>query len=131
MGVSHQLSFRELVHYDPGLPGITVPITLSVGQIRVACEAKVDTGSTYCIFARSLGEELGLDIETGLRLLVGTITGNFVAYLHEVNISLASLEFSGLIGFAEHEEFRRNVLGRRGFIEQIALGLVTTKESFI
>jgi len=37
---------------------------------------------------------------------------------------LASFEFSGLVGFAEDKEFRRNVLGRRGFVEQIVLGLV-------
>ena len=67
---------------------------------------------------------MGLDIESGLRLLVGTVTGNFVAYLHEVNLSLASFEFSGLVGFAEDQGFRRNVLGRRGFIEQMTLGLV-------
>ena len=120
----HQLSFTELVNYDAGQPSITVPVTLSVSQTRVDCNAKIDTGSSNCIFARNLGEELGLDIETGLRLLVGTVTGNFVAYLHEVNLSLASFEFSGLIGFAEDNEFRRNVLGRRGFIEQMTLGLV-------
>lgn len=122
--MSYQLSFTESVSYDAGQPSITVPITLSVGQARVDCDAKVDTGSSNCIFARNLGEELGLDIETGLRLLVGTITGTFVAYLHEVNLSLASFEFSGLVGFAEDKEFRRNVLGRRGFVEQIVLGLV-------
>ncbi|MEO8433931.1 MAG: aspartyl protease family protein [Pyrinomonadaceae bacterium] len=122
--MSFQLSFRELVNYDAGRPSITVPITLSVSQTRVDCDAKIDTGSSNCIFARNLGEELGLDIETGLRLLVGTVTGNFVAYLHEVNLSLASFEFSGLVGFAEDREFRRNVLGRRGFVEQIVLGLV-------
>ena len=122
--MSYQLSFTELVNYDSGQPSITVPITLSVSQARVQCEAKVDTGSSNCIFARNLGEELGLDIETGLRLLVGTVTGKFVAYLHEVNLTLASFEFSGLVGFAEDSEFQRNVLGRRGFIEQITLGLV-------
>ena len=122
--MSYQLSFTELVNYDAGQPSITVPVTLSVGQARVNCDAKIDTGSSNCIFARNLGEELGLDIETGLRLLVGTVTGNFVAYLHEVNLSLASLEFSGLVAFAEDKEFRRNVLGRRGFVEQITLGLV-------
>jgi len=122
--VSYQLSFTELVNYDAGQPSITVPLTLSVGRTRVACDAKVDTGSSNCIFARNLGEELGLDIEQGLRLLVGTVTGTFVAYLHEVNLSLASLEFNGLVGFADDKEFRRNVLGRRGFIEQIVLGLV-------
>ena len=95
-----------------------------MGEARVDCEAKVDTGSSNCIFARGVGEELGLDVETGLRLLVGTVTGTFVAYLHEVNLSVTSFEFSGLVGFAEDNEFRRNVLGRRGFVEQIVLGLV-------
>lgn len=98
---------------------------LSASAIRESTATqKVDTGSSNCIFARSVGEELGLDIESGLRLLVGTVTGNFVAYLHEVTLSLASFEFSGLVGFAEDQGFRRNVLGRRGFIEQMTLGLV-------
>jgi hypothetical protein len=130
LGVSYQLHFTELVNYDAGQPSITVPVTLSVGQARVHCDARVDTGSSNCIFARNLGQELGLDIETGLRLLVGTVTGNFVAYLHEVNLSLASFEFSCLVGFAEHNEFRRNVLGRRGFIEQMTLGLVDYEGKF-
>lgn len=120
----HQLSFTELVTYDAGQASITVPVILSVSEAQVRCDAKVDTGSSNCIFARSVGEELGLDIESGLRLLVGTVTGNFVAYLHEVNLSLASFEFGGLVGFAEDQGFRRNVLGRRGFIEQMTLGLV-------
>ncbi|MBC8029234.1 MAG: retropepsin-like domain-containing protein [Pyrinomonadaceae bacterium] len=120
----HQLAFTELVNYDAGQPSITVTVTLSVSQTRVDCAARVDTGSSNCIFARNLGEELGLDIETGLRLVISTVTGTFVAYLHEVNLSLASFEFSGLVAFAEDREFQRNVLGRRGFIEQMTLGLV-------
>lgn len=122
--MSYQLSFTELVNYDAGQPSITIPITLTVGQTRVNCNAKVDTGSSNCIFARNVGEELGLNIETGIRLLVGTVTGKFVAYLHEVTLSLASFQFNGLVGFAEDNEFQRNVLGRRGFIEQMTLGLV-------
>jgi hypothetical protein len=122
--VTYQLSFTELVNYDAGQPSITVPVTLTVGQVRVNCNAKIDTGSSNCIFARDVGEELGLDIEGGLRLLVGTVTGSFVIYLHEVTLLLASFEFSSLIGFAEDNQFHRNVLGRRGFIEQISLGLV-------
>lgn len=113
-----------MVNYDAGQTSITLPVTLSVSQARVDCDAKVDTGSSNCIFARNLGEELGLDIESSLRLLVSTVTGTFVAYLHEVNLSLTSFEFSSLIGFAEDHEFRLNVLGRRGFIEQMTLGLV-------
>ena len=45
-------------------------------------------------------------------------------YLHEVNLSVAGLECSAFVGFAEDTGFRRNVLGRRGFLEQITLGLV-------
>ena len=121
--MKYELAFTELVSYDAGHPSITVPVTLSVSQARVDFDAKVDTGSSNCVFVRKLGEELGLDIEAGLRLLVGTVTGTFVAYLHEVNLSLASFELSGLIAFAR-QEFRRNVLGRRGFLDQMTLGLV-------
>ena len=122
--MTYRLSFTELVNYDAGQPSITVGITLTVSQARVHCNAKVDTGSSHCIFARHIGEELGIDIETGLRLTVGTVTGKFVVYLHEVNLSVASFEISSLVGFATDDGFQRNVLGRRGFIEQMSLGLV-------
>ena len=122
--MSYHLSFTELVSYDPGQASITVAVILSLSHDRVSCEAKVDTGSSLCIFAGNLGERLGLDVESGMRQLVGTVTGNFVVYLHEVNLSVAGFEFSALVGFAEDEVFRRNVLGRRGFLEQIMLGLV-------
>ena len=59
-----------------------------------------------------------------MRQLVGTVTGTFVVYLHEVNLSVAGFAFSVFVGFAEDEGFWRNVLGRRGFLEQITLGLV-------
>jgi len=122
--MSYQMSFATLVQYDPGQPSITVAVTLSLSQDRITCEAKIDTGASLCIFARDLGEQLGLEIESGMRQLVGTVTGTFVVYLHEVNLSVAGLECSAFVGFAEDEGFRRNVLGRRGFLEQITLGLV-------
>jgi hypothetical protein len=77
-----------------------------------------------CIFTCDLGEQLGLEIESGMGQLVGTVTGTFVVYLHEVNLSVAGLECSAFVGFAADEGFRRNVLGWRGFLEQITLGLV-------
>jgi hypothetical protein len=122
--VIYRLSFTELVNYDAGQSSITVGITLSVSQGKVPCTAKLDTGSSHCIFARHIGEALGIDIETGLPLTVGTVTGKFVVYLHEVNLSVASFKLCSLVGFAKDEVFRRNVLGRRGFIEQMSLGLV-------
>jgi hypothetical protein len=122
--MSYHMSFAKLVQYDPGQPSITVAVTLSLSQDHINCEAKVDTGASLCIFARDLGEQLGLEVESGMRQLVGTVTGTFVVYLHEVNLSVAGLECSAFVGFAEDTGFRRNVLGRRGFLEQITLGLV-------
>ncbi len=81
--MSYQMSFATLVQYDPGQPSITVTVTLSLSQDHINCEAKVDTGASLCIFARDLGEQLGLEIESGMRQLVGTVTGTFVVYLHK------------------------------------------------
>lgn len=122
--MSHQLIFAQLVNYDPGQPGITVDVALGLNGDQVSCEAKIDTGSTFCLFARKVGEDLGIDVESGVRRTVGTVTGNFVVFLHEVNLSVMDCSFSVLVGFAEDESFQRNVLGRRGFLEQVILGLV-------
>jgi hypothetical protein len=76
--MSSHLSFTELASYDLGQARLTVAVTLSLSHDRVSCEAKIDIGASLCIFARDLGEKLGLDVESGMRQLVGTVTGNFV-----------------------------------------------------
>jgi hypothetical protein len=114
-----------------GQPGITVPVILGLNQAQVSCEAKVDTGASLCIFARSHGERLGFDVTGGLRQIIGTVTGSFVVYLHEVDFSVAGLEFSAFVGFAEDETFKRNVLGRRGFLEQVTLGMALSLSALL
>ena len=103
----HRLSFSELLNYDADQPGITVPVTLGLNQAQVSCEAKVDTGASLCIFARSHSEQLGLDVTDGLRQIIGTVTGSFVVYLHEVDFSVAGLEFSAFVGLAADETVKR------------------------
>jgi hypothetical protein len=122
--MTYQLSFSQVLNYDAGQPSITVPVTLSLDQVIVDCAAKLDTGASLCVFAREYGEQLGLGIADGIRQVVGTVTGSFVVYLHEVNLSVAGMEFDALVGFTEDEGFPRNVLGRRGFLERVGLGLV-------
>jgi hypothetical protein len=67
--MGYQMSFATLVQYDPGQPSITVTATLSLSQDQITCEAKVDTGASWCIFARELAEQLGLEVESGMRRL--------------------------------------------------------------
>lgn len=120
----HHLAFRRLLEYDAGKPGITVPVTLKLFGKAIEFEAKIDTGATNCIFARRLGEELGLDIEEGLPKRIGTATGSFLTYEHGVTISVLDFDFDILACFAENEAFQTNVLGRYGFLMQVQLGLI-------
>ncbi len=61
----YTLTFEALHEYDAGDPGITVPVELSAGEESVKVTAKLDSGSTFCVFRRARGEALGFDIESG------------------------------------------------------------------
>jgi predicted aspartyl protease len=122
--VTHNLVFSQLIEYDAGQTGIIVPLTLKVVGKTVALEAKIDTGATNCIFARRIGEELGLDIESGLPKRIATATGSFLTYEHAITMSILDFDFDVLACFAADDAFQKNVLGRYGFLMQIQLGLV-------
>ena len=120
----HQLTFEKLAEYDAGKLGITVEASLKLNQESVIFEAKIDTGSTNCIFERQIGEQLGLKIEEGLPKYIGTATGRFLTYEHDVTLSVLGYDFDILACFAENESFNKNILGRYGFLMQAKLGLV-------
>ena len=56
------IEFDLVHHYNLFSVGITVPVTISIGDSDAVFDAKVDTGSTYCVFQRWHGELLGMDI---------------------------------------------------------------------
>ena len=122
--MDYQMNFSRLVNYDPGLPGITVEVAISLIGSSVALEAKLDTGSTNCTFERHYGERLGLDIESGERVRIGTPTGSFTAYRHFVTMAVLDYVFDAGVCFAKDASLTRNVLGRLGFLDRIKLGLV-------
>lgn len=120
----HNLTFEQLFEYDDSEVGITVPITLQSGNDTVDLAAKIDTGSTYCIFERGYGEILGLDIESGDRQKIGTATVPFTAYGHELALHVFGWQFDGVLYFPAEPEIRRNVLGRHGWLEKVQVGIV-------
>ena len=122
--MSHQLTFEKLAEYDAGKFGITVEATLKFNQESVVFAAKIDTGSTNCVFERRIGEQLGLEIEAGLPKYIGTATGRFLTYEHDVTLSVLGFDFDILACFAENDAFDKNILGRYGFLMQTKLGLV-------
>ena len=118
------LSFATLHHYDTRTLGIDLPVLLRSGTESVELVASLDTGASYCIFERSIGEQLGFVIESGLPQSVGSVRGSFLTYGHEVVVSVLDLETTATVYFAADESFPRNVVGRQGWLDRVRLGLI-------
>ncbi len=121
--MSYELTFSHLQLYNAGEPGITVPVTIQLGNTRVGVDAKLDTGSTHCIFQRVYGEDLGLNIESGHSERFGSVMGSFAAYGHSVTMSVLEFDFDVMVYFAADENFNRDVIGRHGFLDRVLIGL--------
>ena len=122
--VVYSLAFNVLHHYDPALPGIDLPVMLSTGNETIKTIAKLDTGASFCIFKREHCEALGLAVETGIPRRIGTATEPFIAYGHNVSLSALGFHFDSLVFFAANPGFRRNVLGRHGWLEHMRLAVI-------
>lgn len=119
------LSFDHLFNYDPSQSGISLTISLqtdSTLQIQeILC--KVDTGSTFCVFQREYAEALGINLEEGLPLSIGTATNPFIAFGHEVNLLLKNYLVNTMVYFAK-DIIPRNILGRHGFLDHFPISVV-------
>jgi len=115
---------RTRTQYAEGATGIEIPIELDVGHRCVRLAAKIDTGASYCIFQREYAEQLGLDVEAGERMAIGTATGSFEAFGHTVLIKSCGIELESTVYFAALENFPRNVLGLSGWLNRIRFGLI-------
>ncbi|HSB09721.1 MAG TPA: retropepsin-like aspartic protease [Blastocatellia bacterium] len=118
-----QLVFSERFDYSR-FNDIVLPLRLSSDKTnQILLRAKVDTGSTFCIFQRRHADLLSIDTETGTQRRIRTATGSFTAYGHEVTIKVGKLEWQAEVYFAEDEGFPVNVVGRVGFLDRLRLAL--------
>jgi hypothetical protein len=122
--MTYQLNLDLIHQYDPGRPGIAIPISLSLGAQALVTEAHLDTGAANCFFRRSLGEKLGLDIESGHLQGFSSPGGIVEGYGHAVTLEALGMEFDTIIYFAKERGFNRNLLGRHGWLQRLRLGLV-------
>lgn len=84
--MSEQLIFDQAYLYDTRLAGISIPVKLQSGSAAIDVEAKLDTGSSNCVFKRDQGELLGINVDSGLPQLMRTVAGDFLTYAHEVTL---------------------------------------------
>ena len=120
----HQLTFHRKHKYNHAAQGITLEVTLLRGGRYSHCQAKVDTGAQICLFAREIGEDLGLDIEAGAPMTLETLAGKFVAYGHELTLDLLETQFYSTVYFAAEKSLRRNLLGREGWLQLVRLAII-------
>ena len=118
------LEFDTVHEYSLFKIGIAVGATLQNGNFSVDIDSRIDTGSTYCVFERHYGTTLNLDVEIGIAVNIGTATGSFRAYGHELTLTVFGIENVPTVYFAESDYFDRNVLGRIGWLDRVKLGLI-------
>jgi hypothetical protein len=77
-----------------------------------------------CRFQRELGERLGISIENGTRVNLGSLAGSLPAYDHSVTLYTLALEFESVVYFAAEYGLERNLLGREGWLQKIRVAIV-------
>lgn len=117
------LAFSTLVDYRAH-DEITAEVILVGGAASVKVDAKLDTGSKFCVFQPSWAAWLGLDLLSGVPQRIRTAAGSFPAFGHEVTLKVGELEWQTTVFFAEPEDFPINVVGRIGFLDHLRVGLV-------
>ena len=121
----YHLSFDYQHSYHTAAVGIEVPICLSLAGQTIEILTKVDTGASNCIFAREVGEALGLQIESGETERFSTpLGGSFTAYGHWIEMRSLGVQMDSLVYFAADPAFRRNVLGRKGWLEHVRVAFI-------
>lgn len=103
---------------------------LSVGQERIELFASLDTGAAYCVFQRTYAEALGIDVERGVPMNFATANSRFEAFGHEVSISTLDIEVHSLVFFFADADIVKNVLGRRGWLDRLNVGIVDHDQLF-
>jgi len=119
-----QLAFDEEHRYEDDEEGVPISVTLTYGDQTARVGAKVDPGSAVCLFSNEVGVALGIPIEQGIPITLGGLTGSLEAFGHEVTLQTGQLVFQSVVYFAKYPGLPRNLLGRRGWLRNLRLGLI-------
>jgi hypothetical protein len=118
------LSFDEEFRYKDDEEGISISVVLTYRGKTQRADAKVDPGATVCLFSHEDGVKLGIPIEQGEPIRLGGLTGTLDAYGHEVTLQTGDVSFQSVVYFAKYPGLQRNLLGRRGWLRNLRLGLI-------
>lgn len=77
----------------------------------------IDSGADYCIFHALIGEQLGLDVKSGVPLVFfGTSGEPQKAYFHEISFKIGGHPHKCKVGFSyDMDKLAYGLLGQDGF----------------
>lgn len=123
----HTLEFETEYRYpDHPTAGIVLDVQLHASSNKfVTVQAHVDTGASYCLFMSEYADLLGLELRDGEPKEFNTPNGGKIkAYGHNLTIKVLNHEVDSMVYFADDPLFKRNVLGRQGWLHHFRLGLI-------
>jgi hypothetical protein len=118
-----ELNFQRKAKFDSLETGITIDTILRFAGKEKPCFAKIDTGSEICIFSREIGEYLEIEIESGFKKRLSTLSGGLSAFGHFVELETLDLRFESFVYFAQDYSLNRNLLGREGWLQLVRIAI--------
>jgi hypothetical protein len=95
-----------------------IPVTLVKNRKSITTIALVDSGATISLFQGSLGESLGINLETGKKKLFQGVGGKIIGYVHPIVLEIANFKFPCEVAFSHELTTSLNMLGRKGFFDK-------------
>lgn len=96
---------------------VSLPL-LEIGFPKINCMFLVDSGADYCYLPASIGEALGINIESGEKRESKGITGkSFTAYFHTINCKIGGWDHKIEMGFSYNLGVPFGILGRNNFFD--------------
>jgi hypothetical protein len=109
-----------------------IPIKLINGEDKIGYLAIIDSGADFCVFHASVGEVIGITVESGKKQDfqgVSVQRQQLTAYFHAIQIGVGGYEFDCWAGFSRDiESLPYGFLGQHGFLNLFNVTLDYNKE---
>lgn len=108
---------------DLGRTRVAIRGTLTLAHDRLPAPPSIPFRERWYLLARFVAESLGIDVDSGLPQVFATANGPIEAFGHSVQLSVLEMHFDALVYFFANENIRKNLLGRRGWLDRVLFGL--------
>lgn len=107
-----------------------IPITLINGGNSIKYLALIDSGADLCVFHAEIGEQIGIDIESGKKQGFNGIAGETMpAFFHHIEIEVGGHRLPCYAGFCkELTKMPYGILGQQSFFDAFYVTFDYNKE---